>query len=238
MLAVGCLSNMPFTEQIKLEAKRRANFSCVACKQPFVEVHHIIPEAQNGPDTLDNAAPLCGSCHDLFGGNPDKRKQIREMRDLWWEVCERRNTNPDVVALNQRLDAIQSSQISQSQYLVEIKGAFEDFYGKAHAHVTSSDTLTDLSAATGSYIPPQRDQQDSQVPPFRVEDDFRFVPESGFWIEKKTNLRVCASCILPPTRIVSPLFEGLGLDADGNDMMVWRCGRCRAEYWHETVKAP
>ena len=29
---------------------------------------------------------------------------------------------------------------------------------------------------------------------FKVSDEFRFVPESGFWIEKKTGLRVCAGC--------------------------------------------
>jgi len=66
------------------------------------------------PDNLDNAAPLCGSCHDLFGRNPDKRKQIREMRDFWWEVCEKRNANPDVVALNLKLDAIQNKRALKS----------------------------------------------------------------------------------------------------------------------------
>jgi hypothetical protein len=78
--------------------------------------------------------------------------------------------------------------------------------------------------------------QDSQGSPFRVSDEFRFVPESGFWIEKKTKLRVCASCLLPPTKIVSPLLEGLGLDLDGNPCLVWRCGHCRSEYWHESQK--
>ena len=95
---------MAFPEKVKLEAKQRANFCCLICKKPFVEVHHIRPQSEGGSDTIDNAAPLCGSCHDLFGGNPDKRKQIREMRDFWWEVCEKKNTNPDFLLLNQRLD--------------------------------------------------------------------------------------------------------------------------------------
>jgi hypothetical protein len=56
----------------------------------FVEVHHIQPESEGGPDTLDNAAALCASCHDLFGGNPEKRKQIRQMRDDWWQKMEER----------------------------------------------------------------------------------------------------------------------------------------------------
>ena len=119
---------MAFPERVKLEAKRRANFSCVICKKPFVDVHHIIPQSDGGSDTIENAAPLCGSCHDLFGGNPDKRKQIREMRDLWWEVCEKKNTSPDLVLLNQRLDVIQSemriSQASTSKALEDIKQAY------------------------------------------------------------------------------------------------------------------
>src|SRR6266508_3020093 len=78
---------MPFPESVKIEAKQRANYRCVVCHQPWVEVHHIHPEAQGGPNTLDNAAPLCGSCHTLYGGNPDLRKQLREMRDWWWQRC-------------------------------------------------------------------------------------------------------------------------------------------------------
>ena len=111
---------MAFPEKVKLEAKQRANFCCVVCRQPFVEVHHIKPQSKGGSDTIENAAPLCGSCHDLVGGNPDKRKQIREMRDLWWKVLEKKNASPDLVLLNQRLDLIQSeARISRgaSRYL-------------------------------------------------------------------------------------------------------------------------
>jgi hypothetical protein len=55
-----------------------------------VEVHHIIPEEEDGPDTKDNAAPLCPSCHETYGSNPDKRKFIREARDFWYELCSKR----------------------------------------------------------------------------------------------------------------------------------------------------
>lgn len=81
---------MAFSEKVKLEAKKKACFRCVICQKPFVEIHHIIPQAYGGNDSLENAAPLCASCHDLFGGNPEKRKQIREMRDHWFDLMERR----------------------------------------------------------------------------------------------------------------------------------------------------
>lgn len=54
-----------------------------------VEVHHIISQEENGPDTEDNAVPLCPSCHEAYGANPQKRKFIREARELWYEICEK-----------------------------------------------------------------------------------------------------------------------------------------------------
>ncbi len=148
---------MAFPETIKLEAKRRSNFSCCICKEPFVEVHHIIPQAENGPDTLENAATLCASCHDLFGANPEKRKQIREMRDFWWQVCENRNSSPDTVALNKKLDEIQtnivSKQLAQTQALTELKNAFMAYHGGAQTHIALSGSISELSGVTGTVIP-------------------------------------------------------------------------------------
>ena len=53
--------------------KQRAGGICELCEreapfldkdnQPFLEVHHIIPLADDGPDTVDNAVALCPNCH-------------------------------------------------------------------------------------------------------------------------------------------------------------------------------
>lgn len=92
---------MAFTEKLKKHIRRRAHMLCCLCKGLGVEVHHIIPEAQDGPDTEENAAPLCSSCHSTYGANPEKRKFIREARDMWYEICEKRfASDPD------RLDEI------------------------------------------------------------------------------------------------------------------------------------
>lgn len=82
---------MPFTEKTKLLAKQKSAFRCCICHKPFVEIHHILPQAEGGTDELSNAAPLCASCHDLYGGNPEKRKAIRQMRDYWWDLIEKRS---------------------------------------------------------------------------------------------------------------------------------------------------
>lgn len=81
---------MAFSEAVTKEIRRKSHFQCCLCKALGVEIHHVIPQAEGGPDTLENAAPLCPSCHETYGANPTKRKFIREARDFWFEVCEKR----------------------------------------------------------------------------------------------------------------------------------------------------
>lgn len=81
---------MAFSEKTKLIAKKSACFHCVICHRAFVEVHHIVPQSEGGSDDIENAVALCAGCHDLYGGNPEKRKQIREMRNHWYELMEKR----------------------------------------------------------------------------------------------------------------------------------------------------
>ncbi len=55
------------------KAKRRANGICQLCQErapftdkkgrPYLEAHHIIPLADDGPDTLENMVALCPNCH-------------------------------------------------------------------------------------------------------------------------------------------------------------------------------
>jgi hypothetical protein len=82
---------MPFAENLKKEVRRRAIHFCCVCKTPgSLEVHHIIPQSEGGPDTFENAIPICPWCHETYGGNPTKRGLLREMRDVWYEVCQNR----------------------------------------------------------------------------------------------------------------------------------------------------
>jgi hypothetical protein len=90
---------MPFSDTLKEKVKKRAHYKC--CLNPLhwaTDVHHIKPEAEGGPNTEDNAAPLCGYCHKRYGGNPDLRKFIRQMRDHWYEQCETPSTmDPELI---------------------------------------------------------------------------------------------------------------------------------------------
>lgn len=54
-------------------AKRKANGVCQLCASPapfitnqgvpFLEIHHIVPLAQGGSDTIENTVALCPNCH-------------------------------------------------------------------------------------------------------------------------------------------------------------------------------
>jgi HNH endonuclease len=83
---------MCFPEKIRLQVLKKADHTCCWCNnlQNKVEVHHIQPRAEKGPDAEDNAAPLCSNCHTLYGGNPDLRKEIKLRRDHWYETCQKR----------------------------------------------------------------------------------------------------------------------------------------------------
>ena len=107
---------MPFSEETKLNVKRKSHFKCCLCHALGIEIHHIVPQGEDGYDTEDNAAPLCPNCHETYGANLLKRKFIREARNFWYELCEKRYA-------------------SDPEYLNELKRLLENI----EAHVQSSN---------------------------------------------------------------------------------------------------
>ena len=49
---------MAFTEKLKIEVRKKAAFRCCRCHEIGVDIHHIIPQTEGGPDAIGNAAPL------------------------------------------------------------------------------------------------------------------------------------------------------------------------------------
>ena len=89
---------MPFTEKIKKAARRLANGKCGRCERgdSLLEVHHIIPQKDGGPDTLENAIALCPSCHAEVDGNPRLQKQLGEKRE---ELARQRKVEESQIEL-------------------------------------------------------------------------------------------------------------------------------------------
>ena len=142
---------MEFNEQQKLAVKRRAHFMCCLCHSPYVEVHHIIPEAEGGSNSEDNAAPLCPNHHEIFGSNPTKRKFIKQARDSWYEICEKRySSDPE------RLDKI-ATQLKQAATKEDLNNAvnniaalFRDIVANPRTSpVEATEELSDVTANMG-----------------------------------------------------------------------------------------
>ena len=153
---------MAFTETTKLAVKRKAHFACCLCRSVGIELHHIIPQAEGGPDTEDNAAPLCPSCHETYGANTTKRKFIREARDFWYEICATRYA-PDV----SRIDALQ-----QMLQVLPTKADMEQLISRVSGLSTASNA-TSKSDASDDSLPP--DLADAEITPESVKDYLRYM---------------------------------------------------------------
>jgi len=81
-------------EEVKKWVLKHSNGICGCCNknapfdkkgnEPYLEVHHIIPLAEEGPDTVENAVALCPNCHrEIHHGvnGKHKTKLIKENRN-------------------------------------------------------------------------------------------------------------------------------------------------------------
>jgi hypothetical protein len=150
---------MPFSPALKKEVRRKAGYQCCIC-QTFgvsVEVHHTIPENDEGPNTFDNAAPMCPSCHREYGANPEKKARIREMRDWLYEMVEQRySRDPDEInylaKIDEKLDAV---LLKQSADISELKNILTDYAVARIDKITFDDALSSSSDVVGSLLTPE-----------------------------------------------------------------------------------
>lgn len=91
---------MPFPPQVREQALVKSRRRCCVCHEfagRAVNVHHIIQEADRGPNTLDNAIVLCLRCHAEAGhfnsrhpiGTKYSPSELKKHRDSWWALTER-----------------------------------------------------------------------------------------------------------------------------------------------------
>lgn len=166
---------MPFTEEQKLNIKKRAMFKCCRCQAIGVEVHHITPQHEGGPDTLENAAPLCPNCHTWFGDNPLKKKEIKQMRDNWFEKVEGMYSGhaSSLVPLVQKINVgLEELKNTQSSDINDIKLMLKEVSNKAIDSMTlgtANITASNVVMASGASL-------------------------SNVNMEELTRLSVCSEC--------------------------------------------
>lgn len=94
---------MPFANDVREKVLVLSHRRCCVCHEfsgRSVNVHHIIQEADGGPNTIENAICLCLRCHAEAGhfnsrhslGTKYSPKELHAHRDQWWRHCEK---NPE-----------------------------------------------------------------------------------------------------------------------------------------------
>jgi len=160
---------MDFSEKTKKEVKEKAAFRCCRCQQIGIHVHHIVPKEVGGSCDIDNAAPLCPSCHDYYGSNSLKRKEITQMRNWWYVQVEKQF--PDnrqltgLEGINDKVDKLQQNQIT----LDDFKEGLRIFTNEAINNITMGTAVTTASGIANAYISPSASPSPS-IPPPETED--------------------------------------------------------------------
>ncbi len=96
---------MSFSRDIREQALVAAARHCCVChryKGVKIEVHHILPKAAGGDDSLANAISLCFDCHaDAGHYNPNhprgtsfSKDELRAARDRWHTLVVQNKTSP------------------------------------------------------------------------------------------------------------------------------------------------
>ena len=174
---------MDFTEATKQEARRRSHYTCVWCRgrQAFLQVHHIIPQAQGGANDLQNAVALCPNCHTLIGNNSDIRKQLREKRTWYWDYCAKQEESvPEQLARGLDVMRVQMSELEvqrakDAQARKEFENRFEVFRNEVGGFVqqyitasplgglSSATTVSEVVQATSHVVGPRVVYSDSPL---------------------------------------------------------------------------
>ena len=87
---------MGFPQKVKEDALVSCGRHCCLCHKFCglkIEIHHIKPRAEGGPDTLDNAIPLCFDCHaDMRTydaqhpkGTKYSESELKKFKDNWFK---------------------------------------------------------------------------------------------------------------------------------------------------------
>jgi Restriction endonuclease len=129
-----------------------------------IEIDHIVPSAEGGHDTIDNAISVCFECHAEIHSYNDKHprgrkfhpEELRKHKDQWLEICRKKPDvfinaarNSDVGPLQAMVDELEfNSKVAQYHDATEQNCLFleEQFHRAIHEGVLSTldETLKQL----------------------------------------------------------------------------------------------
>lgn len=78
------------TKSWSIAMRKMFGDKCMRCgwQESTCDVHHIIPQEENGPNTLENGIILCPNCHRLADNNLIPRQDLVEIRSTFPTIIE------------------------------------------------------------------------------------------------------------------------------------------------------
>jgi hypothetical protein len=132
------------------------------------DVHHLQPKEEGGQGVLDNAILLCVRCHHLYGDHSEKRVQLRQARDDWYEIVRERYSPADVTRLADVLGNV-ATKDDIRQLEAVIKGLTNDVFGKIESGaMTFQDAANVASSLASSVVAPPRMMYEGMPLPLRM----------------------------------------------------------------------
>lgn len=185
---------MAFSEKLKKEVRMKSDVRCAVCHKPFVEIHHIVPQADGGDDTFLNAVALCAYCHDIYGANPSKRIQLRELRDSWYKIVEASKAERYTVC--EKITLVEKKEESSEPQVVIYHVVYED-----EDFNDAAKTLIKLTSDAQKRNPNQKRVLYLDIDGHRIEDgtfdadmwelQFNFILQNLINYYTEVNLPIC-----------------------------------------------
>ena len=110
---------MGFSPEIKRKTLVASARHCCVChryKGLKIEVHHIQQESDGGPNTFDNAIPLCLDCHTDAGHYNNRHPKGTKLSEQ--ELIIARNTWYELVKTNQILEPVEGADDIHTRYII------------------------------------------------------------------------------------------------------------------------
>lgn len=125
---------MPFSDDVRNKVLLWSDRHCCLCKKACginIEVHHLVPEEQDGGDDIDNAIPLCFDCHGSVQhynpkhpkGNKYKPDELKRRREQVYEEFTRHLVPPVHYEISQSLPGGCARKLPDVGFVVTNLGA-------------------------------------------------------------------------------------------------------------------
>ena len=148
VMADECISPLSkdFSDSVKRKARELAFFKCCYCHdRQGHEVHHLTPKEEGGQGTLDNAILLCVQCHSDYGHRSDKRQQLRQARDHWYEIAAKRYSSPALEQIALLQDLATKNDIASLRD--QMTGMFDTLMSRWRHGTTSTEEVLSVGSS-------------------------------------------------------------------------------------------